>query len=1178
MADILFNTIATAAKAAEGPSKDVDIATPSAPVEDDMILSISSTNISERDPLEASNSETWSPLVNGNWLRNSSAESTASTGITSICSSIIVDDSANGLKVESIPSRKRMSDGTIKLLSPSTPNVESPQPLSTTPSMTLLEPQPIAKVPRKRGRPPKEKTISVTTTSQPTKQSRTSRTQKSTALQTQIRPRSSIPSHLPAEVLASECIKAAHGSRLNPYALHAGEHELLGARLNEREVTTYLNIRNRILRLWKQNSLCSVTADEATGCAKEVRSFGLAAVAYKWLVRNGYINFGCVEVPRSLDAHKTPAKGARQKTVVVIGAGVSGLTAARQLEGLFAQEATRSGSHVPRVIVLEGRKRVGGRVYSKPLRSQVTGSLPNNLRNTAEMGAMIVTGFEHGNPLDTIIRGQLGVRYHLMRDSLTIYDCNGKPVDERRDMLNTELYTDVSDRAGQFRALPKKQDTLRGDEDLINRGRDPPPEGSSATQLEPLVAGQLRAHQPAVRRGRRRNAPPGTEKLTGRSEVVEGISAPRSAARAVKEMGWALKDGVTKNQSISMHKVATSCAYPTLGNTMDDAIVQYQELIDITPTDMRLLSWHHANLEYANAAPVTSLSLSGHDQDTGNEFEGAHSEVIGGYTQVPQGLMNLPTKLDVRFDHIVETIHYNDRDPSTGSVTTRVACKNGEVFEADEVVLTTPLGVLKTDSIDFDPPLPSWKQGAVERMGFGLLNKVILLYEEAFWDDERDMFGLLNEPEQPDSLDPKDYETRRGRFYLIWNASKTSGRPMLIALMAGHAAYEAEYTKSDVLLDEVTGRLRSVFGAKVPLPIEVIVTRWRQDRFTRGTYSYVAPETQPGDYDLMAKAVGNLHFAGEATCGTHPATVHGALLSGLRVASDVAQVINGPIDVPDVLMTPSPIKQESATTHDRTQILDSQAGAGPTASSTTHQGGTLPSGFVASSEIAIKDEIQASIPLTEIPVAKAPRTHYVLQPAGPPVHSVCPEDPSFWVSASSTATDNNARLDYEAAVVATILSQIGDRPARPARSGGNPFLLYTKDKWEDCKNHCNAKISTSAKSTIASGRDMIRQTLGNWWKAASQVEKEPYIAQSQTAREQSNQLRREWTSAVAKWDIDAARIRREYATENPLPQRSTTVSVATRPTHTSDGISGLSTVGVSRRKTNVSNCVVLDHV
>ena len=82
--------------------------------------------------------------------------------------------------------------------------------------------------------------------------------------------------------------------------------------------------------------------------------------------------------------------------------------------------------------------------------------------------------------------------------------------------------------------------------------------------------------------------------------------------------------------------------------------------------------------------------------------------------------MMLPHQLDVQFDSVVKKIS-NTRN---GQGQAKVECHNGEVFEADQVVLTSPLGVLKAHSIEFSPALPEWKQGAIDRMGFGLLNKV----------------------------------------------------------------------------------------------------------------------------------------------------------------------------------------------------------------------------------------------------------------------------------------------------------------------------------------------------------------------------------------------------------------------------------------------------------------------
>lgn len=165
------------------------------------------------------------------------------------------------------------------------------------------------------------------------------------------------------------------------------------------------------------------------------------------------------------------------------------------------------------------------------------------------------------------------------------------------------------------------------------------------------------------------------------------------------------------------------------------------------------------------------------------------------------------------------------------------------------------------------------------------------------------MFGLLNEAEHEDSLRPEDYNARRGRFYLFWNCIKTSGKPTLVALLAGDSAHYAETTSNDQLVKEVTDRLDSMFAPTlVPLPSEAIVTRWSKDPFARGSYSYVGAKTQTGDYDVMARPHGPLHFAGEATCGTHPATVHGAYLSGLRAAAEVYEVMNGPIEVPSPLV------------------------------------------------------------------------------------------------------------------------------------------------------------------------------------------------------------------------------------------------------------------------------------
>ena len=57
----------------------------------------------------------------------------------------------------------------------------------------------------------------------------------------------------------------------------------------------------------------------------------------------------------------------------------------------------------------------------------------------------------------------------------------------------------------------------------------------------------------------------------------------------------------------------------------------------------------------------------------------------------------------------------------------------GEGLQADAVLITVPLGVLKAGAVKFAPPLPPWKKEATSRLGFGPMEKVVLLFSRRFW-------------------------------------------------------------------------------------------------------------------------------------------------------------------------------------------------------------------------------------------------------------------------------------------------------------------------------------------------------------------------------------------------------------------------------------------------------------
>jgi glycine/D-amino acid oxidase-like deaminating enzyme len=112
-------------------------------------------------------------------------------------------------------------------------------------------------------------------------------------------------------------------------------------------VKVYIEIRNVVLAAWHRDCTQYLTPDKATQALAEAhRARGRRVFAF--LDQFGFVNSGIVS-RRSRTAHV--ASGDKAKRICVLGAGASGLAAARQLR-LFGHD----------VVVVEARDRVGGRV------------------------------------------------------------------------------------------------------------------------------------------------------------------------------------------------------------------------------------------------------------------------------------------------------------------------------------------------------------------------------------------------------------------------------------------------------------------------------------------------------------------------------------------------------------------------------------------------------------------------------------------------------------------------------------------------------------------------------------------------------------------------------------------------------------------------------------------------
>ena len=72
-----------------------------------------------------------------------------------------------------------------------------------------------------------------------------------------------------------------------------------------------------------------------------------------------------------------------------------------------------------------------------------------------------------------------------------------------------------------------------------------------------------------------------------------------------------------------------------------------------------------------------------------------------------------------------------------------------------------------------------------------------------------------------------------------------------------------------------------------------VATNWSRDPYALGSYSFLRPGAGPGDRRRLAEPQGRLFFAGEATSEASPATVHGAILSGIRAAGEADGELGG---------------------------------------------------------------------------------------------------------------------------------------------------------------------------------------------------------------------------------------------------------------------------------------------
>jgi polyamine oxidase len=244
-----------------------------------------------------------------------------------------------------------------------------------------------------------------------------------------------------------------------------------------------------------------------------------------------------------------------------------------------------------------------------------------------------------------------------------------------------------------------------------------------------------------------------------------------------------------------------------------------------------------------------------------DEGGGGNLVPVGGYRSVVE---RLASDLDIRLDIPANVIEHSGPGVAVRS--------DDDIYEADKVVVTVPLGVLQSGDLVFDPPLTDSHALAVERLAMGALEKVVFRFEEHFW---------------PESVHWITHVADDRAFPQWVDLSRHTGSPTLAAI------YNATLTPriAEIPAEQRAGLalevLHKMFGS-APDPDETLVTDWKTDPWSRGSYSYVPIGAGPEDMSALAEPVSErLVLAGEATAPGSYGTVHAAFGSGLRAAAHV---------------------------------------------------------------------------------------------------------------------------------------------------------------------------------------------------------------------------------------------------------------------------------------------------
>ncbi|KAF5890706.1 spermine oxidase-like, partial [Clarias magur] len=165
----------------------------------------------------------------------------------------------------------------------------------------------------------------------------------------------------------------------------------------------------------------------------------------------------------------------------------------------------------------------------------------------------------------------------------------------------------------------------------------------------------------------------------------------------------------------------------------------------------RIFEWCKRN-ECTDEAASSLYEVSASQESEYVTLDGEFHNTLGpgGYQAILDIILKDIPSGTILTNTAVKSIHWdletnpNGKEGKEPNHPVRVICENDQIIEADHVIVTVSLGVLKQQARTmFEPALPKPKLDAIKRLGFGTVDKIFLCFSQRFWPEDCEGIQLV---------------------------------------------------------------------------------------------------------------------------------------------------------------------------------------------------------------------------------------------------------------------------------------------------------------------------------------------------------------------------------------------------------------------------------------------------